>query len=194
MFQSRESPKNWDTSPSKLCCNIATLFGFRDVDSDLKEMGVASAVKWSKGDFELLDIFDSSAFPHWADACFSPAKVVAALDEDLLISDEESSSAEEETLNNQSICGSTDLNQNIDLPLCGTENELKRPRSRSGSEESFSDSSTSCSEEGELGAATADVEEFERQVARLGDSSELEEVSRGEHQAMSIIIASPSND
>ena len=73
-------------------------------------------------------------------------------------------------------------------------NELKRPRSRSGSEESFSDSSTSCSEEGELSAATADVEEFERQVARLGDSSELEEVSRGEHQAMWIIIASPSND
>ena len=159
-------------------------------------MGIASAVKWRTGDFELLDIFDkvkdpSSSFPDWADVCYCPAEVVAALDEDLLISDEESSGAEGETVNKQSNCGSPDLNQNIDSPLYGTVvDELKRQRSRSGSEASFSDSSTSCSEEGELGAATAEVEELERQVARLEDSSELDEVSRGEHQALWIIIAS----
>ena len=123
-------------------------------------MCVASGVKWTKEDFELLDIFDtvidpSSAFP----VCYCPAEVVAALDEDLLISDEESSSAEEEAVNNQSHCGSPDLNQNIDLPLYSTVDELKRQRSRSGSEASFSDSSTSCSEEGELGAGKRPEEE-----------------------------------
>ena len=86
----------------KLSFNIVSFTGFRD--DDLKEMGVASAVKWTKGDFELLDVFDtvidtSSAFPDWTDVC--SAEVVAALDEDLLMSDGES---EEETLNKQSIC------------------------------------------------------------------------------------------
>jgi len=154
----------------------------RDVDSDLKKMGV---VKWTKRDFELLDIFDtvldnSSACSDWTDVC--PAEVVAALDEDLLLSDDESSSAEENTLNNQSNCGSVDLNQNIDLSGAVDEVKSQRSRSRSGSEASFSDSSTS-EEEGELGATTAEVEELER-LARLNDSSELEEdlLERGSNE------------
>ena len=87
--------------------------------------------------------------------------------------------SEEETLNKQSNCGSPDPNQNIDLS--SSVDELKRQRGRS--EASFADSltSSSCSseEEGELGATTAEVEELER-LARVNDSSELEEVFRGE--------------
>ena len=132
-------------------------------------MCVASAIKWPN---ELLDIFNTSnVFPDFPEN-YCPAEVVEALDEELLTSDEESSSSEEETFNNPRNCGSSDLNQNIDLPLNSSVGELKRQRSRS---RSFSDSLASCTEEGELGETT--VEE----VASLEDSSE---VSRGEQQAM----------
>ena len=152
------------------CCS-----GFGDVDSYLKEMCIASAINWPN---EPLDIFNtSSVFPDFSDYC--PAEVVEALDEELLISDEESSSSEEETFNNPRNWGSSDLNQNIDLPLNSSVGELKRQRSRS---RSFSDSLASCSEEGELGETT--VEE----VASIEDSSE---VSRGEQQAMWTIYCQP---
>ena len=144
---------------------MTMLSGFRDVDSDLKEMCVASAIKWPN---ELLDIFNTSnVFPDFPEN-YCPAEVVEALDEELLTSDEESSSSEEETFNNPRNCRSSDLNQNIDLLLNSSVGELKRQRS-------FSDSLASCTEEGELGETT--VEE----VARLEDSSED---SRGEQQAM----------
>ena len=108
-------------------------------------MCVASAIKWPN---ELLDIFNTSTvFPDWENYC--PPEVVEALDEELLTSDEESSSSEEETFNNPRNCGSSDLNQNIDLPLNSSVGELKRQRS-------FSDSLASCTEEGDLGETTVE--------------------------------------
>ena len=85
-----------------------TSTSFRDVNSDLKEMGVASAVKGTNVDLWLQDIFDVikdtsddclGKQTYWANVC--PAEVVAALNEDLLMSDEELSSGEEDTLANQ---------------------------------------------------------------------------------------------
>ena len=126
---------------------MTMLSGFRDVDSDLKEMCVASAIKWPN---ELLDIFNTSnVFPDFPEN-YCPAEVVEALDEELLTSDEESSSSEEETFNNPRNCGRFDLNQNIDLPLNSSE---KRKRSRS---RGFSDSLASCTEEGDLGETTVE--------------------------------------
>ena len=156
-----------------------TVTGFRDVDSDLNEMGVASAFKRTKRDFEPLDIFGTVidtpfASPEWANVC--PADVIAALDEDLFMSEDESSSAEEETVNNQSSCGSIDLNHNIESPLSEAVDKLRRS---SGSQSSFSDSSTtdasSCSEEGAV-CQIEEVEELER-LAKLNASSEQEEAS-----------------
>ena len=154
-----------------------TFAGFRDVDSDLKEMGVA--VKRTKRDFEPLDIFGTVidtpfASPDWANVC--PADIIAALDEDLFMSEDESSSAEEETVNNQSNCGSIDLNHNIELPLSEAVDKLRRS---SGSQSCFSDSSTtdasSCSEEGAV-CQIEEVEELER-LAKLSAPGEHEEAS-----------------
>jgi len=150
----------------------------RGNDLDLTEMGLARTFKTNRSNLELLDIFNStvgddikcrdlSVEKGWTNAC--PAQLVAALEEDLLMSDEEERiNAEEEP---DTRCTHSPLR------LADYE-DSERSESESGSSDSSSSKSYRCLSPNEPCTAgqLEEVEELERLV-------QLEEFDQSEEDS-----------
>ena len=144
----------------------------------MTEMGLARTFKTNRSNLELLDIFNStvgddikcrdlSVEEGWADAC--PAQLVAALEEDLLMSDEEEwINAEEEP----------DIRSTHSPSRLADYEDFGRSESESYSSDSSSSKSYQCSSPNEPYAAgqLEEVEELERLV-RLEEFDQSEEDS-----------------
>jgi len=139
-------------------------------------MGLARTFKTNRSNLELLDIFNStvgddikcrdlSVEEGWTNAC--PAQLVAALEEDLLMSDEEEwINAEEEP----------DIRSTRSPSRLADYEDFVRSESESGSSDSSSSKSYQCSSPNEPYAAgqLEEVEELERLV-RLEEFDQSEE-------------------
>ena len=151
--------------------------GFRGNDLDLTEMGLARTLKTNRSNLELLDIFNStvsddikcrdlSVEEGWTNAC--PAQLVAALEEDLLMSDEEE----------------PDIRSTHSPSRLADYEDFGRSESESGSSDSSSSKSYQCSSPNEPCAAgqLEEVEELERlvQLEEFDQSEEDSGVNRNQ--------------
>ena len=150
----------------------------------MTEMGLARTLKTNRSNLELLDIFNStvsddikcrdlSVEEGWADAC--PAQLVAALEEDLLMSDEkEWINAEEEP----------DIRSTHSPSRLADYEDFGRSESESYSSDSSSSKSFQCSSSNEPCAAgqLEEVEELERliQLEEFDQSEEDSGVNRNQ--------------
>ena len=146
----------------------------------MTEMGLARTFKTNRSNLELLDIFNStvsddikcrdlSVEEGWTNAC--PAQLVAALEEDLLMSDE---NAEEEP----------DIRSNHLPSRLADYEDFGRSESESGSSDSSSSKSCRCLSPNEPCAAgqLEEVEELERliQLEEFDQSEEDSGVNRNQ--------------
>jgi len=143
----------------------------RGNDLDLTEMGLARTFKTNRSNLELLDIFNStvgddikcrdlSVEEGWTNAC--PTQLVAALEEDLLMSDEEE----------------PDIRSTRSPSRLADSEDSERSESESGASDSSSSKSYRCSSPNEPCAAgqLEEVEELERLV-------QLEEFDQSEEDS-----------